>query len=254
MLLIVGAGGVGRAFARRLHEIGEPVGLLRRAHQSINEAFPSWSDIQEVPFSLIEGAFLCVKDHQIFPTAQKLLEYLPERCVIVHTAGSVPLSVLSDLYGERAGVIYPLQSFIPDETVEWGSFPIFWEGHSQVERWALLLAGGSAVVHHAASEERLRIHIGAVFAANFLNALFHVAERLAMPTGDRRFYLPLAETVLRRLYTFSPEVTQTGPARRRDILTIDKHYEYLREKFPELAEIYSRLTSYIQEWVCGGAR
>ncbi|MCX8112816.1 MAG: DUF2520 domain-containing protein [Bacteroidia bacterium] len=247
MFLVIGAGGVGRAIAQRLRAQGEEVGLLQRPHQPLEGGVIRWTNLAEVPFASIRGVFLCVKDAQIRQVAEEVRTYIPPECLIVHTAGSVPLSILSELYGEKAGVLYPLQSFVIGEAVQWGRFPIFWEGPPEVESWAHLLAGTPEQVHFAESSQRLRLHIGAVFTANFLNALFHIGERLAAPIGDRKLYLPLGETVMRRLWNLSPSEAQTGPARRGDLSTIQAHLEYLRQTMPNLATLYEAFTDYIQK-------
>lgn len=249
MLLIVGAGGVGRAFAYRLYEVGEKVGILHRPYQVIEAPFPCWTDASHVPFSAVRGVLLCIKDRQIPEVASQLQPLLPKDSIVLHTAGSVPLSVLSTLYGEQSGVLYPLYSFIVGEKIPWGSFPIFWEGHPQVYEWALLLAGKAEQVQKASSEERLRLHIGAVFTANFLNALFHIGGQLAAPVGSWRTFLPLAEGILQRLKVRSPAEAQTGPARRGDIPTLQTHIDYLQNNAPHLLPIYKELTEYIQQHI-----
>ncbi|MCS7297559.1 MAG: DUF2520 domain-containing protein [Bacteroidia bacterium] len=247
MLLVVGAGGVGRAVAHRLHERGIEVGLLHHPHQRVEAAFPCWSEMESIPFAEVEGAFLCVKDSQIRSVAERLSSYLPSEAVVIHTAGSVPLSVLSGIFGERCGVVYPLQSFIQGQAVEWGSFPIFWEGHPQARLWAVALAQREESVYEASSEARLRLHIGAVFTANFLNALFQMAHTVVGPEWDWRIYLPLARTIISRLHENSPLLLQTGPARRGDVATVAKHLAYLAHRHPDLGEIYQKVSAYIQQ-------
>ena len=38
---------------------------------------------------------------------------------------------------------------------------------------------------------------------------------------------------------------QTGPARRGDLSTIDRHLNYLRKNFPKFAEVYALMTKSI---------
>jgi len=246
VFLIIGAGGVGQAIARRLHEVGEAVGLLHRPYQKVDLPVACWGDTEAIPWEAVSTVFLCTKDSQIAPTAAEIAPRLPAHALMIHTAGSVPLSILTEQIGGRAGVIYPLQSFVPGEKVQWGSFPAFWEGHPETERLAHRLTGDPTQVHFADSEARLRLHIGAVFTANFLNALFHIAERLVHPLSDRRIYLPLVKTILQRLHHLPPHITQTGPARRGDFSTIQKHLALLEDYYPDLAPIYKLLTAYIQ--------
>lgn len=245
MILVVGGGGVGQNIALRFHEVGESVGLLIRPYQSLTFSFPVWKSMEEIPFSQVSAIFLAVKDSQILPTARILFSRVQKNTLLVHTAGSVPLSLLESVAGKQAGVLYPLQTFTPGRWVQWGAFPIFWEGHPQVEAYAKRLAGTSPQVYYATSEQRLRLHIGAVFAANFTNALLHIADTLAKPVGGWHTYLPLVQEVVQKLQILSPLQAQTGPAKRKDYETLRVHTNYLRENYPELAPLYESITQYI---------
>ncbi|MCS6790234.1 MAG: DUF2520 domain-containing protein [Bacteroidia bacterium] len=245
MILIIGAGGVGQSIAIRFHELGEAVGLLIRPYQDFAFPFPTWRNLEEVPLSRISIIFLAVRDGQILPLAHILSRQMQQGTLLVHTAGSVPIAVLESVVGRQAGVLYPLQSFTPGRSVQWGAFPIFWEGHPQVEAYAKRLAGTDHQVHHATSEQRLRLHIGAVFTANFTNALLHIADTLARPIGSWQTYLPLLQEVGQKLHMLSPQRAQTGPAKRGDYETLRMHTDYLRQHYPELAPLYEGLTHYI---------
>lgn len=235
---IIGGGGVGQAIALRLYQKGVSVGLLHRPYQRLQLPFWCTSDLEDFLQRRWEGIFLCVKDHQIPFLAQVLQErgFLGK---VVHTAGSVEREVLLT---DQAGVIYPLQTFSVGDRIAWEEVYVFWEGALWVESIARLL---SERVYYAGREERLRLHIGAVFAANFTNALFHIAAKLS-PWGHR-VYLPLLHRVVNKLEGLSPAQAQTGPALRKDIQTIQKHQAYLEVHHPELKTLYKWITHYIQE-------
>ncbi|MCS7163339.1 MAG: DUF2520 domain-containing protein [Bacteroidia bacterium] len=254
MWLIIGAGGVGRALAQRLHELAQAVGLVGRPYQNLAEAFPTWTDWREAPLNQARAIILAVRDQQIPSLAAALKGQLSAYVPVAHTAGSVPLAVLQDFFADQAGVLYPLQSFTPAFPISWGTFPIFWEGHPIFEELALVLAGHSQWVQPASSEERLRLHIGAVFAANFLNALLEMASRLSAPKWDHRVFLPLASQVLQKLYALTPLESQTGPARRGDTSTLLRHQSYLQQHLPDLAPLYQAFTAYIQKHLVQSSR
>lgn len=243
---MIGAGGVGQAIATRLHEIAQEVCLVHRPYQTLHVPYSTVTSWEAVPWEKVRGIFLCVKDRQIASTAEAILPFVGPIEGIVHTAGSIPLSEIAQYYGEKAGVLYPLQTFTPGQPISWGSFPIVWEGPPLIRRWATLLAGTAEKVHYVDSALRLRLHIGAVFAANFVNALFHIADRLAQPAGGWKLYLPLAQKVVEKLSYLSPAEAQTGPARRGDTLTLAKHEAFLQAEMPELLPLYQSLSAYIQ--------
>ncbi len=254
MWVIVGAGAVGQAITLRLHKLGESVLLIHRPYQKPSVPVQTASSWEAAPWEKVKAGFLCTKDSQIAATAQALQAFWPVGAPLYHTAGSVSLDLLRALYPQQAGVIYPLYSFTVGQPVPWGEFPIFWEGVPTAEAHACLLSGTAEKVFAASSEERLRLHIGAVFTANFLNALFHAADRVAQPVGSWRTFLPLAQQVLEKLKRLPPEIAQTGPAVRRDTLTLEKHLSTLQQEYPPLAVLYQTFTEYIQKAIAQSSR
>ncbi|MGQ9863586.1 MAG: DUF2520 domain-containing protein [Bacteroidia bacterium] len=237
---IIGAGGVGQAIAQRLCEKGISVGLLHRPYQHVQ--VPCWctTDLEAFLQKKWEGIFLCVKDYQI-PILAHTLQEKGFSGKILHTAGSVGWEVISP-WQDQAGVIYPLQTFSVGDKIDWEEVYVFWEGAAWVESMARLL---SEKVYYASGQERLGLHIGAVFAANFTNALLHIAAELS-PWGHA-VYLPLLGRVVSKLGTRTPAQAQTGPAIRKDLPTLQKHQAYLRAHHPEVEALYKQITRYIQE-------
>ncbi len=56
--------------------------------------------------------------------------------------------------------------------------------------------------------------------------------------------LPLIENTLLKIKTISPAEAQTGPAKRKDTKTIEKHLQMLEDK-PQLQELYKKLSALI---------
>ena len=105
----------------------------------------------------------------------------------------------------------------------------------------------SSNIHHISSEQRLRLHIAAVFANNFVNSLYaNAATLLEDQNLPFRILHPLImETALKAIDTY-PRNVQTGPAIRNDELTINKHLQLLASN-PELKKVYQLLTTQIQQ-------
>ena len=93
----------------------------------------------------------------------------------------------------------------------------------------------------------LKIHIAAVFACNFTNHMFVIAQDL-LKEENIPFNLlkPLIEETFDKLDSDDPAGFQTGPAVRRDIKIIEKHLKAL-ESYPEYQKIYTFVTQNIQE-------
>lgn len=93
-------------------------------------------------------------------------------------------------------------------------------------------------------EERIKLHLAAVFVNNFTNALLHVAINIAGKKS--KYLLPILQQTIENMKKMNPVKTQTGPAVRGDKNTIQKHLDFL-SNWPELKKMYLIHTKYIQE-------
>ncbi|MDE6555741.1 MAG: DUF2520 domain-containing protein [Duncaniella sp.] len=176
----------------------------------------------------------------------EVVRQLPENpdAIYAHTSGSVAIDVLKGL-SDKIGVFYPLQTFSKDVDVDMTRVPLFIEGSDEATTVLLLdLASEiSGKVFRADSRLRGRLHIAAVFACNFVNHLWSIADELLGQDGlSLEVLYPLLEETLRKAETNRPKDVQTGPAARRDHNIINKHAETLP---PELKEIYLLLSGSI---------
>src|SRR6185312_14642512 len=147
---------------------------------------------------------------------------------IVHTAGSVSKDVLKTLSSEY-GVLYPLQS-LSDATHEIPEIPFLVEGNSSktTEKLLEFTKTLSAKVILVTEQERLHYHVAAVFAGNFTNHLYAIAENFCGKEKiDFSNLLPMIMEVTSRLNNNSPRDVQTGAAIRDDIFTINRHLQSL---------------------------
>jgi len=192
--------------------------------------------------------FLAVPDDAIGEVAQQA--QLPANSIIVHTSGSQPLQALSQAHTNRIGVFYPLQTFTKGKSIDFQHIPICIEAAQQKDLEILkeLAEGISRNVQEINSDERAVLHIAAVFACNFTNHLWSVAEKLLSTEKIPLDILhPLVYETLEKAWKTGPEKAQTGPAKRGDNVTIKRHLAFLEKDYPEYAEIYKRLSSSIAE-------
>ena len=169
--------------------------------------------------------------------------------VVAHTAGSVDIDVLGESVAEKA-VFYPLQSFTAGIDVDFRKIPLLIEGATPRAMATIgkLARELSASVHEVLSPRRAAIHLAAVFAGNFTNYMYIVAEELLGSNGfDFQIIKPLVEECARKALTSqSPRLTQTGPASRGDVTTQRLHLRMLGGK-RHLRKMYKLISTNIWE-------
>lgn len=162
----------------------------------------------------------------------------------LHTSGSLSMEVLAGR-SDSFGVFYPLQTFSKDRDVDMSQVPIFIEGNTPevTERIRTMAETVSGKVYYADGDLRRRMHIAAVFACNFTNYMFTVADDLLRADGLSLEVLhPLLAETVRKAMTGLPERGQTGPAVRGDMVVVERHASMLPD---DLAEIYRLLSESI---------
>lgn len=166
--------------------------------------------------------------------------------LVVHTSGSTSMDVFKG-HIKHYGVFYPFQTFT-NQIIPFQDIPIFIESPFK-ECLSHLREMGECVsrkVFMLNSENRLKLHISAVFACNFLNHMLVLGNKLIKEAGLNFATLqPLVEqTVTNAFLTDNPINAQTGPASRNDLNIIRKHTELLASH-PDLQAIYQQLTESI---------
>jgi len=166
--------------------------------------------------------------------------------VVVHTSGSEPISVFSK-HRNNYGVFYPLQTFTVGKDVDFKKIPICIEGSSKnVDMLLLKLANkisDNVVVLN--SEQRQYLHLTAVMVNNFTNYFYNIAHNLLSEHEiDFSLLHPLIKETANKIDNINPGNAQTGPARRNDVHTINKHLELLNN-YPEYKKLYSLLSNQI---------
>ena len=95
------------------------------------------------------------------------------------------------------------------------------------------------------SIQRRTIHAAAVFACNFTNHMYVLANDLLEEQGLSFDLLrPLIAETASKIQSADPASVQTGPAMRDDQSTMNKHLQLLTNK-PDLQELYHKLSQSI---------
>ena len=94
------------------------------------------------------------------------------------------------------------------------------------------------------SQQRKQLHIAAVFACNFSNHMYSIADDLlAKKNIDFKILLPLIRKTNANLENYRPKEVQTGPAKRKDTAIIQEHIATIKEN--EIKELYHRISENI---------
>jgi len=181
-----------------------------------------------------------VKDDAISEVLSQLKD-----SAIVHTSGSIGMDVFNGNFSD-CGVFYPLQTFNKEIDVNISEIPFCIEGNSKkFEKQLIGIAKTlSNNVVSMNSEQRKLLHIAAVFACNFSNQMFSIADDLlAEKNLDFEILLPLIKQTISKLDKNKPKDVQTGPAKRNDTSIIQEHINQIQNK--EIKELYQKISSNI---------
>jgi predicted short-subunit dehydrogenase-like oxidoreductase (DUF2520 family) len=257
-ITIAGAGNVGRFLAVELFAAGCDIRQIYNRTQS--PAVDLAGKVNSEPVSDITGInpdvdliILALPDRVIPVFCQKLAVeggIAANRTIIASTAGSVGLKDLNRHFS-RCGVIYPLQTFTRYTKPNSAIIPFCIEGADYqvaafLRETASLISGD---VRDIDSNQRLVLHLAAVFACNFTNHMIAVADEIIRKANlDFSILLPLINETIKRLEGRSPLEMQTGPAVRDDKNTIEKHLQLLSETEGEiLRSLYAIASESIAE-------
>ena len=181
-----------------------------------------------------------VNDDAISTVLSKL-----KNTAIVHTSGSVGMDVFEANFSDF-GVFYPLQTFNKDIELTISAIPFCIEGNSKAfEKQLVEIAKNlSSNVITINSEQRKQLHIAAVFACNFGNQMFSIADDLLTEKDiDFKILLPLINQTIAKLNTNKPKAAQTGPAKRKDIKIIQEHINLIQQE--DIKELYQKISDSI---------
>lgn len=237
-IAIVGSGNIASFFYKILNGNVSKLELISRSNNADFETKITSIDTQ---YDLV---ILAISDSAIENIAQKLNKSLN----VVHCAGSVSLSALSEF--SNYGVIYPLQSIHKDRTFNAKDVPFLFEANNPSFKASVqkfIKDKMSLIAIEVNSEDRLKVHLAAVFANNFITYLMNVSEEIILKTNiDFEMLKPLIFETINNYFKHGYEKSQTGPARRNDVKTINKHLNLIASQ-PVQTEMYKLFTQAIIE-------
>ena len=190
---------------------------------------------------------IAVKDDAIVEVVKHLIP-LKLKGLVVHTSGSIDVSILKNV-SQNSGVYYPLQTFYKGANIDWKSTPLLIEGNSKsvenkLKQLASLVSKKTKIVD---SKTRLQIHLAAVFACNFTNAMYVSAYEIIennLSKKDTDLLLPIMQHSFQKLQNIHPVKAQTGPAMRDEKLVMKKHLNLIKNN-KQLTHVYKTLSDLI---------
>lgn len=244
-VILLGFGNVNSHLLRAFSESDEAavVQVFNRSKIDLNsfENIPfttQLSDLKDADVYIIG-----IADDAIASFSEKLTT---QNKLVVHTSGSVAIDVLSA--NNRRGVFYLLQTFSKQQKIDFKNIPICIEAETKTDL-QLLEKLGKAIsnnVVEVSSTKRARLHLAAVFVNNFVNYMYQIGSDI-LDEDDLSFNLlqPLIAETASKIKTLSPTEAQTGPAKRNDKKTIEKHLHLLESEAHK--DIYKIITAQLTQ-------
>lgn len=241
---IIGTGNIARHLYRVFSQSDEiTVSQVAGRNSAALKYFGETATLLENGTALVKSDiyFLAISDDHIFEVSELVND---SKGVVVHTSGSVPMQVLSN--HTNYGVFYPLQTFSKQRSINFKEVPICIEANTEKNRSLLsqLAMSVSDQHYYIDSEQRKSIHLAAVFANNFTNHLYHIAYSIcAEQQVPFSILSPLILETAAKVSEAAPYEMQTGPAKRGDLKTQERHLSLLEGQLEK--DIYTLLSNAI---------
>ena len=241
-IVLVGAGNVathlGPALKAQGHRIVQVFSQTVRSARALSEKLETnfITELSELDYSADIYLF-CLKD-DVLPNVLKQTRFTNQ--ILIHTAGSLPMDIFKGC-GFHYGVLYPVQTLIKERNIDLSNVPFCIEASTPYSESVLLkLASGiSTKVEIVDSDKRKIIHLAAIFACNFTNHMFYIADKLMHDNGlEFDLLKPLIQETYAKIMETDPETAQTGPAKRGDRNIMDEHLLMLKDQ-PGFQKIYT---------------
>jgi predicted short-subunit dehydrogenase-like oxidoreductase (DUF2520 family) len=245
---VIGSGNVAWHLTKRLFDCGYSIRCvfsLNLSHATLlakEVKAKAVDDISAVPLS--DLYLFSVKDDAY----EEMISVFPQtKAICVHTSGSLEMNILERL-SDNYGVLYPFQSFSKDKIISFEHVPVCVEASDyQTEQYLVGLAKTiSPMTYLLNTEQRAYLHLAGVFASNFTNALYVVAQQILQQRNlDFNIILPLIHETVEKVNNLSPINAQTGPAVRNDAGIMNKHEEMIKDT--DWKELYQLISNIIQK-------
>ncbi len=246
-VFFIGSGKLAGNLARAMqHKDIELAGVYSRtaAHaQKFANTYnmPHVESLHDIPKNY-DVYFLAISDgalHEIAPQVNM-------NGLLVHCSGMMPLSCLNGHV--HTGVFWPIQTFSSMRQLSLRDVPVCIESKDENDLRILEVLADkiSKKVIQVSEEERQKLHLAAVLVNNFSNHLFTLAQNFLAPGLSFDLLKPLIIETAEKILDLPPQAAQTGPASRKDFVTMASH-EALLAGNARLLDIYRLLSLSIMD-------
>ena len=246
-IAIIGTGNLATHLARNVEKAGFRVSEVygrnkSKAHVIANQLYDS-NAVNHLDFSNSKAKlfFLCVSDSAIEEVAKEII--VPENSILVHCSGATSIKTIAKKNVEY-GVFYPIQTFSQKRKISFEGLKICIEASNVAAEDVLeaLTKKMGSIPCFMSSEQRMVLHLSAVFACNFSNHFFRIAQELLQKEGLPFSLLQqLTQETINKSFELGPDKSQTGPAVREDYFTMGEH-EALLSNQPEWKDLYLQVS------------
>lgn len=243
---IVGSGNVGLQCGFYLKSMGKKLSWYGRKSKTVSF---QQHKVEVLPISNLAATkndlvVLCVNDDAIKEVSETIGDC---DALLVHSSGTVSID---QLVQQRTGSLYFFQSISKAEKIDFPEVPVYVEGkHKEDEEMLLQWANHFfKQVKVLSSEYRLKLHLAGVLVNNFGNQLLALTNEIFQGSAlDITDVEPLYLRTLEKAKQLGPDKSQTGPAKRGDLNTLEKHLALLDNYHEDWSEIYKRFSNRIKD-------
>jgi predicted short-subunit dehydrogenase-like oxidoreductase (DUF2520 family) len=167
---------------------------------------------------------------------------------LIHTAGTLSIDVVA-AGSVHAGVIWPVYSIRKYALPDHRNFAALIEANTGLAATSVRMIADAIcdTSYEADGEQRRWLHLAAVMGNNFVNHLLGiVADICTEQKLPLSLLQPLLDQTLSGMYGRHPGELQTGPARRHDLETMDRHLSMLAAH-PQWRILYTALSKAIMD-------
>lgn len=265
-LTFIGAGRMGSVLAHHFSKSNFSIaGIIERSEKRqslLKDYFPNTAILSTPAPEIISNSgiiFISVQDDEIINVVKHLEELNIDfsEMIFVHTSGAYASDVLNPLKKKKAFIAsaHPIFSFgsnLPDQaSLEGVYFDLDGDASALEKLKEIFYLIGSRTIEVSA-EQKLAIHIASVFYSNFFAGLAQNAQDILREGGLSNEnlwqpFLPLIQSTLDNLSAQPPAVALTGPVKRGDFQTVDRHLQFIKANIPSALPIYTEISQSILE-------